>query len=71
MSPHETPRPIGLNLPSHSQDPDPEETQEWLDSFDAMLEQRGPERAGEVVQSVLQHARDEDIELPEDRKSVV
>ncbi|PMC75378.1 pyruvate dehydrogenase (acetyl-transferring), homodimeric type [Brachybacterium sp. UMB0905] len=65
MSPHETPRPIGLNLPSHSQDPDPEETQEWLDSFDAMLEQRGPERAGEVVQSVLQHARDEDIELPD------
>src|SRR5690606_5004833 len=62
---HETPRPIGINLPSHAQDPDPEETREWLESFDGLVEHRGPERAAEVVQSLIQHARDEDLHLPD------
>ena len=65
MTAEETPRPIGLNLPSHAQDPDPEETQEWLDSFDDMLDTRGAGRAGEVLQSVIQHARREEIDLPD------
>src|SRR5699024_12451939 len=58
---HETPRPIGINLPSHAQDPDPEETREWLDSFDGLVEHRGADRASEIVQSVIQRAREEDI----------
>jgi pyruvate dehydrogenase E1 component len=62
---HETPRPIGINLPSHAQDPDPEETREWLDSFDGLVEQRGADRASEVMQSLIQHARDEDLHLPD------
>ncbi|MGO1285496.1 MAG: pyruvate dehydrogenase (acetyl-transferring), homodimeric type, partial [Brachybacterium sp.] len=65
MSSHETPRPIGINLPSHAQDPDPEETREWLESFDGLVEHRGQERASEIVQSLIQHARDEDLHLPD------
>ena len=65
VSSHETPRPIGINLPSHAQDPDPEETREWLESFDGLVEHRGPERASEIVQSLIQHARDEDLHLPD------
>ena len=65
MTSHETPRPIGINLPSHAQDPDPEETREWLDSFDGLVEHRGADRASEVMQSLIQHARDEDLHLPD------
>lgn len=65
MTAEETPRPIGLNLPSHAQDPDPEETQEWLDSFDEMLASRGAGRAAEVLQGVIQHARREEVALPD------
>ena len=65
MTSHETPRPIGINLPSHAQDPDPEETREWLDSFDGLVEHRGVDRASEVMQSLIQHARDEDLHLPD------
>ncbi|MCS6710736.1 pyruvate dehydrogenase (acetyl-transferring), homodimeric type [Brachybacterium sp. EF45031] len=65
MTASDTPRPIGINLPSYAQDPDPEETREWLDSFDALLENRGEERATEIVQSVLQQARRRHLELPD------
>jgi pyruvate dehydrogenase E1 component len=62
---NDTPRPIGINLPSHAADPDPEETREWLDSVDALVEHRGDERATEVLQRVIQHARRNEIELPD------
>ncbi|UVY82863.1 pyruvate dehydrogenase (acetyl-transferring), homodimeric type [Brachybacterium sp. NBEC-018] len=65
MSSFETPRPIGINLPSHAQDPDPEETREWLDSFDGLVEQRGEDRASEIVQNLIQHARHQDLHLPD------
>ncbi|WP_010534708.1 pyruvate dehydrogenase (acetyl-transferring), homodimeric type [Brachybacterium squillarum] len=65
MSSSETPRPIGINLPSHAQDPDPEETREWLDSFDALVEQRGVDRASEIVQNLIQRARHQDLDLPD------
>ncbi len=65
MTANETPRPIGLNLPSHAADPDPEETREWLDSFEALVENRGEERAAEIVQGILQEARHRSMPLPE------
>ncbi|MFC0674235.1 pyruvate dehydrogenase (acetyl-transferring), homodimeric type [Brachybacterium hainanense] len=65
MTAHETPSPIGINLPSHAQDPDPEETREWLDSLDQLVEERGDERATEVVQNVIQRARMMKLHLPD------
>jgi pyruvate dehydrogenase E1 component len=62
---NDTPRPIGINLPSHAQDPDPEETREWLDSVDELQSSRGDSRATEVLQSVIQHARRHEIDLPD------
>lgn len=65
MRDHEMPHPIGLNRPRHAQDPDPEETREWLDSVDGLIESRGHDRTNEVLQSVIQHARLSDVNLPE------
>ena len=65
MTAKDTPRPIGLNLPSHAADPDPEETREWLDSFSSLVEARGADRAGEILQGVIQEARHYDIDLPD------
>ena len=64
MTASETPGPIGISLPSHAQDTDPEETREWVESFDSLLEARGPERAQEIVQSVIQHAHDVHVKVP-------
>ena len=42
----QTSRPvIHEGLPTQLPDIDPEETQEWVDSFDSMIDERGRERA--------------------------
>jgi pyruvate dehydrogenase E1 component len=62
---NDTPRPIGINLPRHAEDPDPEETREWLESVDELIEHRGDDRATDVLQHVIQHARQADLHLPD------
>ncbi|PWH05590.1 pyruvate dehydrogenase (acetyl-transferring), homodimeric type [Brachybacterium endophyticum] len=65
MTTNDTPRPIGINLPVHAEDPDPEETKEWLDSLDELIEHRGDDRATDVLQHVIQRARQADLHLPD------
>ena len=45
-------------------DLDPGETQEWTDSLDAVLDQRGPSRARFLVRKLLKHSEARDIGLP-------
>jgi pyruvate dehydrogenase E1 component len=45
-------------------DSDPAETQEWLESFDAIVDRAGPTRAREVMLNVLERARDRHVALP-------
>jgi pyruvate dehydrogenase E1 component len=45
-------------------DSDPAETQEWLESFDAVVDHAGPVRAQEVMLNVLERARDRHVTLP-------
>ncbi len=45
-------------------DLDPGETQEWVDSLDAVLDQRGPGRARFLVRKLLKHSERRDIGLP-------
>ena len=40
-----------------AQDLDPIETKEWLDAFDAIVENEGAERATFVLRKLLDHAR--------------
>ncbi len=45
-------------------DTDPGETREWLDSFDAVLDSRGPTRARYIVSKLTERARERQIGTP-------
>ncbi len=45
-------------------DLDPSETQDWIDSFDQLVDQEGPERARFVAYKLLKRARQREIGLP-------
>jgi pyruvate dehydrogenase E1 component len=44
-------------------DPDPDETQEWLDSVDALIAGEGSERASQLLQRVVARARSRGVSL--------
>jgi len=46
-------------------DADPQETREWLDALDALIDTVGPERATFVLKHLLQHARTRRVPLPQ------
>src|SRR5206468_12357198 len=45
-------------------DPDPAETQEWLEALDGVVQTAGPERADFLLRKVLKRARQLRIGLP-------
>ncbi len=55
---------IHEGMPTQLPDIDPEETREWLDSFDAMVADRGRERARYVMLRLLERAREEAVGVP-------
>ncbi len=46
------------------QDQDPQETREWLDALSAVIEAEGRERAHQLLENVLDHARQAGIDMP-------
>ena len=57
-------RVIRDGLAAHLPDIDPEETQEWLQSFDAMLDNSGRQRARYLMLRLLQRAREGGVGVP-------
>ncbi len=55
---------IHEGLPTQLPDIDPDETQDWIDSFDAMLDSRGRERARYVMLRLLERARESSVGVP-------
>nr|WP_241376611.1 pyruvate dehydrogenase (acetyl-transferring), homodimeric type [Glycomyces sp. L485] len=51
-------------MPTQVPDTDPDETSEWLDSLDGLLDAGGRTRARYVVQRLLEHARKRQIAVP-------
>ena len=47
-----------------TQDLDPVETKEWLDAFDAIVENEGAERATFILRKLLDHARMVRVPMP-------
>jgi len=45
-------------------DADPNETREWLEALDAIIEAEGPARATYVLRRLLEHARRRNVRLP-------
>ncbi|WP_309504457.1 MULTISPECIES: pyruvate dehydrogenase (acetyl-transferring), homodimeric type [Nocardioides] len=51
-------------LPTQLPDIDPDETRDWLDSFDSMVDERGRERARYVMLRLLERAREMQVGVP-------
>ena len=49
---------------SDDRDPDPQETREWIQALDAVLEREGPERAHYLLESLIDHSRRAGLNLP-------
>ncbi|MEZ5093092.1 pyruvate dehydrogenase (acetyl-transferring), homodimeric type [Nocardioides sp.] len=64
----ETPAPqravIHEGLPTQLPDIDPDETRDWVESFDAMVSERGRERARYVMLRLLERAREQQVGVP-------
>ena len=45
-------------------DRDPQETEEWIDSIDSIIEIKGEERARYLLQTLIREARDRNIAIP-------
>jgi len=55
---------ISDGLPSQLPDIDPDETQEWLDSLDAVIDERGRARARYLMLRLLERARANSVGVP-------
>ncbi|MGN6090424.1 MAG: pyruvate dehydrogenase (acetyl-transferring), homodimeric type [Actinomycetales bacterium] len=60
----DTGRIISNGLPSQLPDIDPDETSEWLESLDQVVEQRGRTRARYLMLSLLKRAREDQVGVP-------
>ncbi|MER7277537.1 pyruvate dehydrogenase (acetyl-transferring), homodimeric type [Dactylosporangium sp. NPDC000244] len=55
---------ISDGLPSQLPDIDPEETTEWVDSLDGVIDERGTKRARYVMLRLLERARERQVGVP-------
>ncbi|MGB8385949.1 MAG: pyruvate dehydrogenase (acetyl-transferring), homodimeric type, partial [Dermatophilaceae bacterium] len=56
--------PILNGIPSQLPDTDPDETQEWLDSLDGVVDEQGRTRARYIMLKLLERARQSNIGVP-------
>ena len=49
---------------SDPQDHDPQETREWLDALSAVIHSEGKDRAHQLLEHVLDHARQAGVDMP-------
>ena len=61
MTAREGAGPILQGIPSQLPDTDPDETQEWLDSLDAVLDAKGRTRARYLMLKLLERAREQQV----------
>ena len=64
MVAHQEAGPILNGIPSQIPDTDPEETQEWLDSLDGVIDGGGRRRARYVMRKLLERARERQVGVP-------
>lgn len=55
---------IHEGLPTQLPDIDPDETHDWIDSFDSLIDERGRERARYVMLRLLERAREMNVGVP-------
>ena len=55
---------IAKQAPLHSSDSDPQETAEWLEAWDRILDEESPQRAAYLLTALTERARSAGLELP-------
>ena len=55
---------IHEGLPTQLPDIDPDETRDWVESFDQMISERGRDRARYVMLRLLERAREKQVGVP-------
>ncbi len=63
-SPGDRPAVIHEGLPTQLPDTDPDETEEWLESLDTLIEEKGRPRARYVMLKLLERARENQVGVP-------
>jgi pyruvate dehydrogenase E1 component len=53
-----------MDMNDHASDIDPQETREWLDSLDAVIEREGPSRANFLLEQLVARARSSGAYIP-------
>ena len=64
MSAAEESSQIRSGLTDQLPDKDPQETSEWIESLDGLIEERGTERAQYIMRSLMQRAHRHAVALP-------
>ena len=55
---------IAEGMPTQYVDVNPEETREWLESLDALIETHGEQRARHIMLSLIRHSSERNVGLP-------
>ncbi|MFT0763041.1 pyruvate dehydrogenase (acetyl-transferring), homodimeric type [Scrofimicrobium sp. R131] len=66
MTPSKDQRPVVNGILSQVPDNDPQETQDWLESLDALIDEKGGPRARYVLLHMLDEARRRDVQIPQE-----
>ena len=61
---HESPAIITEGMPTQLPDIDPDETREWIESLDAVLDERGKARARYLMLKLIERARERQVGVP-------
>ena len=61
---HEPPAIITEGMPTQLPDIDPDETREWVESLDAVLDERGKARARYLMLKLIERARERQVGVP-------
>ena len=51
-------------VPGHTNDPDPQETQEWQDALNGVISNEGDDRAHYLIETLIKQARGKGIDIP-------
>ena len=53
-----------MNFDNNNKDIDPQETQEWLDSIESIIENNGVERAHFLIEKIISFGRRNGLRMP-------
>ncbi len=69
MTVEHEPLPLNTGIPTQYVDTDPQETDEWIESLDALIAKHGPHRAKHIMLELLRHSNAHEVGIPAVRQT--